>query len=117
MELAMGEMITIPLEEYKALKLAAEDFADLAAYDRAMGAIARGEEELIPSAYAKRMIDGENPVRVWRDYRGLTQVALSELSGVNRVQIADIEAGRKTGSIETVRKLADALNVAIDDLV
>ena len=32
-------------------------------------------------------------------------------------QIADIEAGRKTGSIETVRKLADALNVAIDDLV
>ena len=29
MELAMGEMITIPLEEYKALKLAAEDFADL----------------------------------------------------------------------------------------
>jgi DNA-binding XRE family transcriptional regulator len=117
MELAMGEMITIPLDEYKALKLAAEDFADLSAYDRAMSALSRGEEELIPSEYAKRMLDGESPLRVWRDFRGLTQVALSELSGVNRVQIADIEAGRKTGSIDTVRKLADALNVTIDDLV
>lgn len=113
----MGEMITIPLDEYKALKLAAEDLDDLNAYDRTMAAIARGDEELIPSEYAKRMIAGESPVRVWREYRGLTQMALAEMSGVNRVQIADIEAGRKSGSVETVRKLAGALGVMIDDLV
>ena len=113
----MGEMITIPLDEYKALKLAAEDLADLSAYDRAIDAIARGEEELIPAGYAKRLIAGESPVRVWREFRGLTQMALFEASGVNRVQIADIEAGRKSGSVETIRKLADALGVSIDDLV
>jgi mRNA interferase RelE/StbE len=44
-------------------------------------------------------------------------MALFETSGVNRVQIADIEAGRKSGSVETIRKLADALGVAMDDLV
>ena len=113
----MGEMITIPLDEYRALKCAAEDFADLRAYDRAMGAIARGDDELVPAEYTKRMLAGESPVRVWREFRGLTQTALADLSGVNRVQIADIEAGRKSGSIETVRKLADAFNVTIDDLV
>ena len=33
------------------------------------------------------------------------------------VQIADIEARRKAGSIDTARRLAEALGVAIDDLV
>jgi transcriptional regulator with XRE-family HTH domain len=36
---------------------------------------------------------------------------------VNRVQIIDIEAGRKTGSVETLRKLAQELGIDIDDLV
>lgn len=54
---------------------------------------------------------------MWREFRGLTQMVLFEKSGVNRVQIADIEAGRKSGSVETIRKLADALEVAMDDLV
>jgi mRNA interferase RelE/StbE len=44
-------------------------------------------------------------------------MALFTTSGVNRVQIADIEAGRKSGSVETILKLADALGVAIDELV
>ena len=63
------------------------------------------------------MIYGESPVRVYRNLRGMTQTALAERSGVNRVQIADIEARRKTGSVETLRKLAAALGVTIDDLV
>ncbi|WP_324187668.1 helix-turn-helix transcriptional regulator [Sphingopyxis solisilvae] len=33
------------------------------------------------------------------------------------MQIADIEAGRSKGSVETVRKLAEALGVRVDDLV
>lgn len=95
------------------LKLAAEDLADLGAYDRAMAAIARGDEELIPAEYAKRMVSGESSVRVWRDYRGLNQMALAEMSGVNRLQIADLEAGRKSDSIEMIRKLAEAPGFSI----
>ena len=109
----MNEMITITREEYDRLREAAEDLADLQAYDRA---IAEGGES-IPAAAVKRMIDGESPLRVYRELRDLTQTALSEASGVNRVQIADIEARRSKGSIDTIRKLADALKVTIDDLV
>jgi mRNA interferase RelE/StbE len=50
-------------------------------------------------------------------FRGLTQQALSDASGVNRVQIANIEAGTASGSVATLAKLATALGVAIDDLV
>ena len=109
----MNETVTIPRGEYERLMQASEDLADLTAYDRAM---ARNEES-IPSEFIKRMIDGESPVRVFRDLRGMTQTALAAASGVNRVQIADIEARRKTGSVETLRKLAEALGVTIDDLV
>jgi DNA-binding XRE family transcriptional regulator len=109
----MSDVITIKLAEYEKLKAAAEELADILAFDKAMA----NPVESVPSEYVKRLVDGENPLRVYRDWRGLTQSELSERSGVNRVQIADIEAGRKKGSVGTVKKLADALSVAVDDLV
>ena len=110
-------MITIPLREYKALRLAADELDDLRAFDRAKGALDADEDELVPAETLKRLLAGTSPLRVWRELRGLTQSGLANASGVNRVQIADIEAGRRKGSLETARKLADALGIAIDDLV
>jgi mRNA interferase RelE/StbE len=46
----------------------------------------------------------------------LTQAALAEKAGVNRVSIAEIETGRKQGSVASLRALADALGVTLDDL-
>ncbi len=109
--------MTIPQEEHNRLREAAEDLADLRAYDGAKAALAAGQEELVPADYAKRLIAGESPLRVWRELRELSQVKLGAVSGVNRVQLADIEAGRGKGSVETVRKLADALGVRLDDLI
>lgn len=113
----MGEMISIPIEEYRSLQAATEELADLQAYDRALAQLANGDEELLPAEFVKRMLSGESPLRVWREFRGLTQTALAEASSVNRVQIADIEAGRKNGSIETVKKLAEALGITLDELI
>ena len=113
----MGETITITRKEYDTLRCAAEELGDLRAYDKAMAALASGEDELIPAAFAHRIIDGESPIRVYREFRSLTQEQLGKRADVNRVQIADIEAGRKSGSIDTLRKLANALGVTIDDLV
>jgi DNA-binding XRE family transcriptional regulator len=109
----LSELVTTEKSEYERLRQAADDLADIIAYARA---IADGGESL-PSGLVKRMIDGESPLRVYRDYRGLTPAQLSERSGVNRGQVANIEAGGKMGSVETVRKLAEALGLTIDDLV
>ena len=112
----MNEMVTITREEYERLLSAADELADIAAYDRAKATLAAGDDELVPAEFANRLIAGESPVRVYRELRGLTQVALSEASGVNRVQIANIESGSKRGSIDTLKKLAGALGVSLDDL-
>ena len=109
----MPDTVTIPRAEYDRLCAAEDDFADLQA---ALAARAR-IDELVPSAVADRLIDGASPLKVWREHRGLSQSALARGSGVNRVQIADIEADRATGSVQTLRALADALHVTVDDLL
>jgi mRNA interferase RelE/StbE len=112
----MGDVVTIPREEYDRLRAAAEDLADLQTYDRAKADLSEGRDELIPAEYADRLLDGESALRVYRDLRGLTQAALAEEARVNRVTIAEIETGRKHGSVKTLCALADALEVALDDL-
>ena len=108
----MNKTVTIPLEEYQRLLEAAEDLEDL----RILAHARAHPEEGVPDVYVGRLLDGESPVAVYRDWRGLSQSELARRSGVNRTQIADIEAGRKTGSVATLKKLAGALGVAIDDL-
>lgn len=45
-------MVTIPQAEYDRLCEAADDLADLGAYNGAKAALAAGEEELVPADYA-----------------------------------------------------------------
>lgn len=113
----MNEMVTIPKDEYLRLKALEEDLADFQSVSDTLKRLDAGEEELVPALVVDRLLDGEQPLVVWRQHRGLTQAELARRSGVNRVQIIDIEAGRKTGSVETLRKLASTLEIDIDDLV
>ena len=112
----MNEMVTIPRAEYDRLRAATEDLADLQAYDRAKAALAVGQDELIPEEYVSRLLNGDSPLRVYRDLRGMTQAALAQRADVNRVTVAEIETGRKQGSLATLRKLSGALSVTVDDL-
>ena len=113
----MNETVTIPKSEYDRLCALEEELSDIQAALAVETRIARGEEELIPASVVDRLIDGEPPLRVWREFRDHSQAALARASGVNRVQIVDIEAGRSSGSVHTLRRLADALGVTVDDLV
>lgn len=115
----MNETITIPLAEYERLKRADQKLKELEERDEseAVSTWRADPKQGMPDAFVTRLIDGEAPLRVLRDWRGLSQSALARNSGVNRVQIADIEAGRKTGSVATLMRLAQALGVTLDDLV
>ena len=66
---------------------------------------------------AERLIDGEPPLQVWRKYRGLSQSARARAADTGRIQIIDTEKGRRTGSARTLRKLADALQISVDDII
>ena len=113
----MTKMVTIPKSEYDHLRALEEDLADIQTAIAIESRITSGEEELVPASVVERLINGDPPLRVWRDFRDLSQAALARAADVNRVQIVEIEAGRNSGSVHTLRKLADALGVAVDDLI
>ena len=113
----MNDMVTISKTEYEALCAAAEELADLKAYDTASSMLANGDEELIPAEFLNRLLNGDNPLKVYREIRGHTQAQLAKISDVNRTTIGEIEIGRKQGSVATLGRLANALSVTIDDLV
>ena len=52
-------------------------------------------------------------VRDLRQSRGLSQKALAEMAKVAQATVAHIETGRKDPSVETLRKIAKALDVHI----
>jgi DNA-binding XRE family transcriptional regulator len=110
------QMAVIPLTEYERLVEAAEDLADVRAYDEVTRRLASGEEELVPAELVNRILDGENTLRVWREYRGLTVKQLAERAGVSAPFVSQIETGQREGSVDTMRKLAEVLKISLDDL-
>ncbi len=96
---------------------AAEDLADVQAYDEAKNRLVSGEDELIPAAFADRILDGESPVRVWREFREMSVKALAAKAGISPAYLSQIEGGRREGKISTMKALAEGLNVDLDDLV
>jgi DNA-binding XRE family transcriptional regulator len=110
------EFAVIPVEALQRLMDDAEMLADVRAYDAAKGRLDRGEDEQIPLEITERRLAGESPVRIWRDHRALTQEALAKMSKVSRAMIAAIEVGHKTGGIATLKKLAAALKVDLENL-
>ena len=66
---------------------------------------------------ARRLLDGEGPVKVWREKRGRSQRELAAAAGVSAGYLAEIETGRKPGSVAALASLARALQVQIEDLI
>jgi len=110
-------MVIISEDEYERLLDIEQMAADVVAVDDIRKKILAGEEELIPADMVKRMVEGESPIRVWREHRGLSAAALAEMAGITQPFLSQIEGGKREGTVSTLRKIADALRVTIDDLV
>jgi mRNA interferase RelE/StbE len=110
------EFAVIPVKDLQRLLHDAEMLADVKAYDAAKPRLADGDDELIPLEIAERRLQGEPPLRIWREYRKITQEQLAKKSKVSRALIAAIETNRKAGSVGTLRKLGAALRVSWEQL-
>jgi ribosome-binding protein aMBF1 (putative translation factor) len=118
---AKTDTVTLSRFEYEALLDRIKDAEDRTAIDRLEARIARegfeaATRDYLPMELAKRLFDGEHPIRVWRAHRGLTREILAEKAGVAPSYLTEIETRRKPGSFDALAKLAQALNVLLDDL-
>ena len=111
------EWAVLPYEEYLQLIEQAELLEDIRDFDTMSAAIERGEEELIPSEVVYAILDGENPIKVWREYRGLTQQQLADKVKISKPYLSQIETGKRTGTTEILSLIAKALDVSLDEVV
>ena len=56
------------------------------------------DQDSVPDAIVGRLIGGENPIRVWRERRGLSLRALAERVGTSPSVLRDMETGKSEGS-------------------
>lgn len=110
------EWVVVPYEEYQNMLNAMEMLADIGAYDEAKSQL-QADEELIPSKVAYALLDGENPIRVWRKYRGFTQQQLADKATISKPYLSQLESGKRNGATEVLQAIALALNVGLEDVV
>ncbi|TQE98580.1 MAG: helix-turn-helix transcriptional regulator [Spiribacter salinus] len=111
------EYAIVPWKDYETLVRKAEELDDTFAYDRAVAELQQGHDELVPAEVVNRLLAGEPPIRVWREYRGLTQSELAARSGLSQSYVAMLERGARRGTIDKLGRLAQALELDTEDLL
>jgi DNA-binding XRE family transcriptional regulator len=112
----VAEWAVIPVNTYRRLVEDAEMLQDILDYDQAKRLIEDGEE-LIPSQVTFAILDGENPLKVWRTHRGLTQQEVAKRAKISPSYLSQLESGKRTGTTKVLKSIANVLAVRIDDLV
>ena len=110
------DIVILSRKEYDELYEDMEDRADAAELRAAVARREAGQEELLSREEVDAYLAAKTPLAFWRKKRGLTQAALAAKTGVAQGFLSEIEAGKKTGDVKTLRKIADTLRVTIDDL-
>jgi DNA-binding XRE family transcriptional regulator len=109
------EYAVIPFVEWQSIVDRLEKLEDIADARIISAAIASGEETF-PAEFSKRLISGETPLKVWREYRGLTLAALGKRCGVSAAALSQIENGKRSPSVDLLGKLSRVLGCDMDDL-
>ncbi len=109
--------VLIPEDDFDSMMDHLTMSEDIAAFDIAL----ESNEEAFPIELGEKLTEathqGNSLLPIWREYRGMSQTELAQKSGIVQSYISAIEAGKKRGSIDAMKALANALNITIDDLV
>jgi len=116
------DTVTLKRADFDALLRSVEDSTDLAAvdahraYEDRVGWDAARRNYLTPEQ-ARRLLNGESPVRVWREKRGMKQRTLAEAAVVAVSYLAEIEGGKKPGSSAALQRIANVLEMPLETLI
>ena len=104
----------VPIDEWRRIAAIVEDAEDAHTIE-----VIRSDpgRRMIPGEVVAAILHGQHPLQAWREFRGLTQRELAEAAKLAPGYVAQIESGRRQGTIGVLRRLAEVLQVHVDDLV
>jgi DNA-binding XRE family transcriptional regulator len=109
--------VTLSRKDWDALLEAFEDADDRLSILNSRAARAKGTDNAIPVAFVQRLLAGEPPVRVYREWRGMKATELARAADVKQPYLSAIETGAKPGSAAALKRIAAVLKVDLEDLV
>lgn len=115
----MGDIQKLTIDGKNYVLLSEDDYEDLIDGLHAsaiMARVAHGEETW-PHELVKELAETDSRIRTYRKYRGLTISELAEAAGISQPYLSEIESGKKTGTVDVLKRIAIALKVDLDDLV
>ncbi|WP_137132223.1 helix-turn-helix transcriptional regulator [Rhizobium sp. FY34] len=101
--------VLIPEDDY-------EDLIDTITAERIMARVRAGEETW-PAELVYELFETDSRIRTYRTYRKLSVSELAEAAGISQPYLSEIETGKKTGSVDVLKRIAAALKVDLDDIV
>ena len=107
------EYAVVPMPMFTRMAALMEDLDDEALYDKARTA---DDGLRVPGEVVNAILSGMHPVKAWREHGGLTQDALANTAGISTAYLCQIETGKRQGAVKTLKALAQALGVTLDDL-
>lgn len=107
------EFAVLPITEYRHLLKRLEDLEDA----RDLREYHATPSESFPASVVNQLLDGISPLKVFREYRGMTLDALGSACGVSAAALSQIENGKREPSVGLLKKLSEALRVDVDVLI
>ena len=111
------EWAVIPYAEYQKLNDAYEDAEDIVDIEKNLRAIKNGDEIAIPSEITFAILEGLSPIRVWRKYKKIKMNELAKNVGISSAYLSQIENKKRNPTIDTLKEIAQALELDIEVLI
>jgi DNA-binding XRE family transcriptional regulator len=111
------EFAILPYDDYLKLIEKAEMLEDVRDFEQAMEDFRKSGRVTIPGEVVFALIDGANPIKTWREYRGLSQNDLAQQASISIPYLSQLEASKRKGSLKVLSSLAQALQLSLEDLL
>jgi transcriptional regulator with XRE-family HTH domain len=69
---------------------------------------------VLPPEVSAAILRGDSRLKAIRNWRSETRLHLNFMTGIGQGYLSDLESGRRTGTPETIAKLAEALKVPVE---
>ena len=107
------EWAVIPYGDYVKIEALLEDAEDIRDIEESINS----NEVAIPGEVTFAIVDGIHPIRAWRDYQKMTIRKLAEKAGISAAYLSQIEGGKRNPTIETLKNIANALDIDVEILI
>jgi DNA-binding XRE family transcriptional regulator len=115
----MGDIQKLTIDGKNYVLLSEDEYEDLLDGMHANAIMARvaAGEETWPHELVRELMETDSRIRTYRTYRSLSVSELAEAAGISQPYLSEIETGKKTGSVDVLKRIAAVLKVDLDDLV